>query len=234
MHRDYRERARETRASARAQLAELRAQRLRRRSSGTGLGFTEDEISAAPAGHPVSEIRDDKPTEAFDRSSGLDSTEEGSESPTHDVPEIEAASSQDDMLAASGSVVAIDAMSDQKTPETAIAPPMSEETGPASDSDEPTASATDTEPDQTRPEDSGEVDQAQALLRNMDATVPDESDLFRLPGAGAGLVWMLIRCGIQSLDDLARADADELAGKLGVIGRILNLEPWIEFAKNNR
>ena len=63
------------------------------------------------------------------------------------------------------------------------------------------------------------------------AMVPSDSDLFRLPGAGAGIVWILQQCGVHSLSDLAQTDADELSAKLGVVGHILNIKPWIKFAE---
>ena len=42
---------------------------------------------------------------------------------------------------------------------------------------------------------------------------------------------MLAKCGINTLSDLAEADAEELSLELGVVGHILNLEPWITFAR---
>lgn len=57
------------------------------------------------------------------------------------------------------------------------------------------------------------------------------SDLFDLPGAGAGIVWMFHQCGIRTLSDLAQADAQELSAKLGVVGHILNIQPWISYAR---
>lgn len=63
------------------------------------------------------------------------------------------------------------------------------------------------------------------------ATVDPDSDLFALPGAGAGMIWMFHQCGIRSLADLARADARDLSLRLGVVGHILNVEPWIAFAR---
>ena len=67
-----------------------------------------------------------------------------------------------------------------------------------------------------------------------DAVQTLESDLFELPGAGAGIVWMFEQCGIRSLSDLANADARELSAKLGVVGHILNVQPWIVYASEAR
>ena len=66
------------------------------------------------------------------------------------------------------------------------------------------------------------------------AVVPSNTDLFRLPGAGAGMVWMFQQCGIHSLSDLAQADARELSIQLGIVGHILNIKPWIEFAEETQ
>ena len=63
------------------------------------------------------------------------------------------------------------------------------------------------------------------------ARVDANSDLFNLPGAGAGMVWMVHQCGIRSLADLAKADSGDLAMQLGVVGHIINMEPWIAFAR---
>jgi hypothetical protein len=57
------------------------------------------------------------------------------------------------------------------------------------------------------------------------------SDLYTLPGAGEGLVWMLNKCDIQSKSDLAVADPRLLTEKLGVIGQIINVQTWIDCAR---
>lgn len=58
-----------------------------------------------------------------------------------------------------------------------------------------------------------------------------DSDLLRLPGAGPGLVWLLGRCGVESLADLAAADARKLTEQMGLIGELLDIDNWIDFAK---
>ncbi|ARE42190.1 hypothetical protein RGUI_4049 [Rhodovulum sp. P5] len=58
------------------------------------------------------------------------------------------------------------------------------------------------------------------------------SDLFDLPGAGSGLVWMLQNAGVATMRDLAAADADALSERLGLIGQILDIGHWIDFAKS--
>lgn len=57
------------------------------------------------------------------------------------------------------------------------------------------------------------------------------SDLFQLPGTGPGLVWMLQQCGINSLQDLAHAQVSELISRLGLVGQILNVEIWQDYAR---
>jgi len=56
-------------------------------------------------------------------------------------------------------------------------------------------------------------------------------DLNALPGAGPGLVWMLQQCGIHSMNDLAAAEAADLTPKLGLIGQILNVQTWLDYAR---
>lgn len=58
-----------------------------------------------------------------------------------------------------------------------------------------------------------------------------DSDLFALPGAGIGLVWMLNTAGVRSLRDLADADGPQLTRDLGLIGQIMDVGDWIVFAR---
>jgi len=58
-----------------------------------------------------------------------------------------------------------------------------------------------------------------------------ETDLYRLHGAGPGLVWMLGQCGIHSLRELGDADAGVLQDRLGIVGQILDVPAWIAFAR---
>jgi predicted flap endonuclease-1-like 5' DNA nuclease len=59
----------------------------------------------------------------------------------------------------------------------------------------------------------------------------DPADLSEIPGIGPGLVWMLRNAGVGSLHDLARAEADPLARRLGPIARLLDLDYFIGFAR---
>jgi predicted flap endonuclease-1-like 5' DNA nuclease len=58
-------------------------------------------------------------------------------------------------------------------------------------------------------------------------------DLARLPGVGPGLVWALERAGISRLADLAAANPDALADRLGPPGALVDLDAWIGFARKN-
>lgn len=60
------------------------------------------------------------------------------------------------------------------------------------------------------------------------------SDLSTLPGAGDGMIWLFHQCGITTLADLAQADAATLSQRLGVVGYILDIRPWIQFAVDNQ
>lgn len=61
-----------------------------------------------------------------------------------------------------------------------------------------------------------------------------DSELLDLPCAGEGMVWLFQQCGITSMADLARADAENLSQQLGIVGYILDITPWIEFARERQ
>jgi len=70
-------------------------------------------------------------------------------------------------------------------------------------------------------------------------TLPSQSmaktcSLRSLPGAGPGLIWMLGTAGIATMDDLADADAEVLGTRLGLVGQILNVGSWVDFARDSR
>jgi len=60
------------------------------------------------------------------------------------------------------------------------------------------------------------------------AKVPD---LDRLPGAGPGLVWALERAGLCCLADLAPLAPEDLAARLGPLGRLVPAAAWIAAAR---
>lgn len=55
--------------------------------------------------------------------------------------------------------------------------------------------------------------------------------LERLPGAGPGLRWTLERAGLRSLAEVAALDPEELACRLGPIGRLVPVRAWIAAAR---
>jgi predicted flap endonuclease-1-like 5' DNA nuclease len=57
-----------------------------------------------------------------------------------------------------------------------------------------------------------------------------DSSLAALPGVGIGLIWLLHVNGVSSLQDLAQADAETLGKALGLVGRLVNVQDWIDFA----
>jgi predicted flap endonuclease-1-like 5' DNA nuclease len=56
-------------------------------------------------------------------------------------------------------------------------------------------------------------------------------DLDRLPGVGPDLVWALTKAGLSRRADIARLEADDLAVRLGAIGRLAPVEAWIADAR---
>lgn len=60
-----------------------------------------------------------------------------------------------------------------------------------------------------------------------------ENELSKLPGAGPGLIWMLKACQITSLEQLALQDDEALSRKLGVVGQIIDVGRWIDFARDD-
>lgn len=57
-------------------------------------------------------------------------------------------------------------------------------------------------------------------------------DLDILPGIGAGLRWRLGQLGIDSVNDLAQTDVEHLRTQLGEIGQLLNMDYWVDMAKD--
>lgn len=57
------------------------------------------------------------------------------------------------------------------------------------------------------------------------------SDLALLPGAGEGLIWMLNQQNIQTMSDLAKADPGQLSSAIGPVGQLLDIEAWVNHAR---
>ncbi|PUB10658.1 hypothetical protein [Yoonia sediminilitoris] len=82
--------------------------------------------------------------------------------------------------------------------------------------------------------DAGDQTPEQGESRGEQETVSEQAstNLYQLPGAGAGLIWMLSECGIHSLEDLAQTDVASLTKCLGLVGQILDVKVWVEFAQS--
>ncbi|MCU0906385.1 MAG: hypothetical protein MUF73_02835 [Rhodobacteraceae bacterium] len=70
-----------------------------------------------------------------------------------------------------------------------------------------------------------------AALPTFGPETAEARELSDLPGVGAGLVWLLGRCGVHTLHDLAHADAERLEQELGLVGQLLDLPSWIDLAR---
>jgi predicted flap endonuclease-1-like 5' DNA nuclease len=64
-----------------------------------------------------------------------------------------------------------------------------------------------------------------------DAAPPAPCDLDRLPGVGLGLIGALRRAGLCGLADVAALEAEELATRLGPVGRLVPAADWIAAAR---
>jgi predicted flap endonuclease-1-like 5' DNA nuclease len=73
-------------------------------------------------------------------------------------------------------------------------------------------------------------DRLVAALQQARPIVPRD-DLSSLPGAGPGLIWMLQKCGIASMQDLAGADPAMLVPRLGLVGKMVNVQSWQRYAQ---
>ena len=94
------------------------------------------------------------------------------------------------------------------------------------------SSTTPTDPAPTQPTNVPvPLAEAPATQGEVQVAKPQSSDLATLPGAGPGLIWMLQQCGIQTLEDLAQIDAAALVPKLGLVGQLLNVDIWQDFAR---
>jgi hypothetical protein len=62
--------------------------------------------------------------------------------------------------------------------------------------------------------------------RSTPGAVPDTGGLATLPGAGPGLVAMLVRAGVSDLADVAALGSAGLAARLGPLARLIDLAGW--------
>lgn len=195
------------RTQARAQLAQLRAERLeraraRRRADTSELSKVQHAIQ--------SDVQED----ALD---GFDTCDAAQAELDHAPPTCDGQEAEDstllhsfdsDAVENSGTSVCIDDVQEEVAQEQADLADVADQTGA------PPASPRETAP--------------------FDATLSENSDLHGLPGAGPGLIWMLETCGIRSLADLAAADVTQLTADMGLVARILDLNYWIAFARGEQ
>lgn len=67
-----------------------------------------------------------------------------------------------------------------------------------------------------------------------DAAPSAPCDLDRLPGAGPGLIGALRRAGLCRLADVAALEPEDLAARLGPVGRLVPAAAWIVAARRAR
>lgn len=192
------------RHATRARLSELRQERLRRRKKALPAGHVEAPIQADVAQSEVAEaeaVQEDALQEAPVEVDRL----------TDDTPmDVEMEES-------------LEAVEDSDCEE------LPEEPAP----DEAIAATDEAPAEEKEPEDTEAkaADDAAELGPDTPEQLKPESDLFQIPGAGPGLVWMLEKCGIRTLEDLSQADASALRQELGLVGEILDTQHWIDFAQ---
>ena len=211
-----------TRSEARAHLLALRTARLNRRRGGAAApppDALDTEPDAAVATGPVSD--------------------EGAEDPGAGAPSVP----QDAVLPEEDTV--FEALEEEYAPAEDTNVPLPLEATTPADPPEPEALVAEDTPDSDL--DIGEQDLASDHVAEADvadisaSAVPSndvsdvkDSPLAALPGAGPGLIWMLECAGVTTVEDLAASDLDTLRDALGVVGKILDLEYCITWAKEAR
>ena len=217
----YRQRTRAVRSAARERLRELREERLARRGDAlrpagpaSGASDSPTEIAVSRAASMVAAGGDVAGAEA-ECEEGLD------HEPVSDPFSGAASEPEEPAIARSGEIGLQPS-----------APESVKTSGPHADAERACDTDGSDVPDACLSQDAVDVGEASSSLAGHPAhQAPRESDLTLLPGAGDGLVWMLGQCGIYSLAELGRADADELTERMGLAGQMLDLHAWIAFAR---
>ncbi|MEM9475907.1 MAG: hypothetical protein AAGA71_11475 [Pseudomonadota bacterium] len=205
---NYRDKSQNARRAARAHLKQLRAQRRAKRSESP-----EPWADAAPQAEEGRFVVD---------SSLLFSPAEGAEEPiVEDVPDSEPE------VAEAAEVAEVAAVDD--------ATPVEDASAEATPAVEEVANDAlpEPQPPEVAPPTAAEVATTPAPP-NPPRPVDIDSELLDLPCAGEGMVWLFQQCGITSMADLAQADAENLSQQLGIVGYILDITPWIEFARERQ
>lgn len=210
----YREWARSVRSEARRNLSALRAERLARRHRAT------DTASAAPKAATSAERL---PMSASRCAASL------VEPPSLDLALHHQENPNMSLDATQPAVDVAKALPDETAEHTAVVQSVTEMSDAIAEAGE--AESSDNCSDEV-PHHESSADELSAFgrLREWSEVAFAESDLTRLPGAGTGLVWLLQVNGIASLSDLASADPEDLVERLGLIGRLIDVEDWIGFA----
>ena len=225
----YKTRAVFVRHAARAHLKELREQRKARRKA---VPIVED--CDASANSELGTMSSDFHAEADAVNDGI-AAPVLEETPEDPVETIEALSPEANEL-----VQEVDELDDLAIENVAMSELADETSDPAgTDASEiPGAMEDPAEPAPPRAEGPSETaaeapiaEDGFAADHSDEVSVSDGNDLTALPGAGPGLIWMLNQCGMNTLADLARADPTQLSSELGVVGQILDVEQWIDFAR---
>ena len=234
LERNYKQEAQSARTAARETLMAFREARLRSRKTGnappksaekpedtgaliapeTFFSMETDTSEAPPTEATATDLSEDMPDEA--EADTEDDVVTHAEAEAEAAPETE--SEPESLEEEDGTAVAATEIDDAGD-ETLKSTEENEEDVVEQASEDPPADGTEVP--------ASETDKAERQL----AAVNPDSDLFELPGAGAGMVWMFHQCGIRSLSDLSDAEARDLSLRLGVVGHILNVEPWIAFAR---
>jgi len=223
---NYRDWAKSVRSEARRQILALRAERADRRRPA---GHASD-----PGARPLSVSQ--RTTEFIRSSEPCPKSPPLDASPWPEAQErpLSATATQSDVVEpdlvpsppetpANADIASAEPLPEDILPEAAVAPdpPDVQDTPP---------------PAQTDPETRDSAPEASASVKGTDHFDWDEeslrsSDLFRLPGIGIGLVWLLHANHVTSLAELADADPARLSDGLGLVGRLIDVPAWIDLAR---
>ena len=224
---NYRSRASHVRQAARSHLKELRQQRMSKR------GHQPQAAAAEPPANADLGLPDPIETtqEARPHLAAIEAPEErmSVDDHTRDV-ETPSETAHDDAEES-------DALHDQAIENAAMTEmendlPGTESPQHALEDDADVSASADTPEPSGAKEEMSDVPSALASPMTEQLECAPEGDLAALPGAGPGLIWMLNQCSITSLNDLAAADPARLSQDLGVVGQILDVKKWLEFAQN--
>lgn len=118
---------------------------------------------------------------------------------------------------------ALETIADAETPTTAAAePPLPSEPAAVEEASPQPVETTFDAPIEA-------ASSASAAAGSMSAS----DDLSKLPGVGPGLVWLFAKAGVETLGQLAEADAKALESEIGLIGQLVDIGSWVKFARAN-